>query len=211
MGIYDLQMNSRPSILATLSCVMIAAGVLSVPTGAAQSSAHKIWTAFLAKPSEATFVPLSRTIQACVASKCKDDSIAGMQDNFADFYRLLRLVEQGNHLGMELAFQIRPVFENVIAPSEDLDNSLGLSATREPEWFLQLARKYNVSSSDFAFLVAQTSRESIDNLLARRRELERRIQSFSQVRNPSLLPIRQQAISAIEVQINQIGRDEQAR
>lgn len=192
----------RGAVLATLYCTLII-GALCAPTGAAQSSALEKWNAFLTKPTTKTHRSLSSTIQACVASKCSDDAVAGKENNFADFIKLLSLAEKGNHLAMDLAFQIRPLYKNAAAPSEDMDNSLGLAATREPTFFLRLIRKYHVSPYEFQDMVVQTSRESIDDLRAQREEWRDRIRSFSKVKDPTLLPLRQQAISYTKDYIKQ--------
>jgi len=194
--------TQRGAVLATF-CSMMIIGALRAPTGAAQSSALEEWNAFLTKPTTTTYGSLSRTIQACVASKCSDDAVAGMENNFADFAKLLSLAERGNHLAMDLAFQIRPLYKNAAEPSEDLDNSLGLSATRQPTFFLRLIRKYHVLPDEFQDMVVQTSLKSVDNLRAQREELRNRIESFSTVKDPTLLPLRQQAISYVKNYIQQ--------
>ena len=186
-------------MLVSISCLL--AGAASALK--AQSTDSALWKVFLTRPSEATYEPLSKAIQACVAMKCSDEALAGEKDNFADFYRLLSLAERGNPFAMELGFQIRPLYKNIVAPSEDLDNSLGLSSTREPTFFLRLVRKYKVSTFELQYLVVQTSQAAIDHPGRRRKELRRRIRSFSKVADPSLVPLRQKAISIIEQDIKQ--------
>jgi len=176
---------------------------LSMMTSAAQLSANEQWASFLKKPSASTYDPLSRTIQACVVAKCRDGAVLGSEYNFAPFYQLLRLARGGNHFAMDIAFQMRPLYKNVIAPSEDLEKSLGSSSTFEPKFFLQLTRKYNLSPGILERLITQTSTESIDDSPAQREELRRRIQSLSKVNDPTLLPLRDKAISFIQREIDQ--------
>jgi hypothetical protein len=149
--------------------------------------------------SRATASKLSNSL----AADRHDDSVAGREENLSDFYRLPSLAEKGNHFAMELAFQIRPLYQNAAAPSEDLDNSVGLAAAPEPTFFLRCIRKYNVSAQEFETMVVQTWPESIDHLRAQREELERRIESFSKLTDPGLFPLRQQAVSFIKQQIRQ--------
>jgi hypothetical protein len=168
---------------------------------ASESSAQDQWKAFLTKPSPSTYEPLSGAIQMCVVVRCHDADVAGSEDNFTNFYKLLGLSEGGNHYAMEIAFQIRPLYENAAAPSEDIENSLGLSATQEPTFFLELIRKYDIPTGLLERLVLQTSRGSVDSLRMHREEWRRRIQSFSKVRDPRLLPLRDKAISLIQREI----------
>ena len=176
--------------------------LLPITASASGPSAQEQWKAFLAKPSAGTYERLSKTIHRCVAAKCQDTGVAGGEDNFTDFYAMLDLVERGNHYAMEIAFEIRPLYGNSTAPSEDLDRSLGLSSTMEPTLFLELFQKYNVP---LELLVSQTSTGSIDNIRAQREELKRRIQSFSRVNDPRLLQLRDKAISMIQHQIDEIS------
>jgi hypothetical protein len=162
---------------------------------AADSIAQEQWKAFLSKPSAATYAPLSGTIRRCVAGRCRDSDVAGSEDNFANLAGLLGLVKHGSHYGMEIAFEIRPLYENAASESEAIENSLGLSATVEPQFFLELIRKYKVPAAVFERLVDQTSVESIDRLLVQRDELRSRIRALSTVRDPGLSQLRDQAIS----------------
>ncbi len=188
---------------ASLSLLLLLPLLLTIATFASASPAQEQWKAFLAKPSARTYAPLSKTIQACVATKCQDAGVSGLEDDFANFSALLNLVERGNHYAMELAFQSRPLYENAGEPSEDLEQSLGLSATLEPTFFLELVQKYDFPVGAFEGLVCQTSPESIDRDDIRREELKRRIQSFSKVKDPRLSQLRDQAISLIQHQIDE--------
>jgi hypothetical protein len=177
--------------------------VLSMTTFAAESSVSEQWNAFLTKPSSSTYEPLSKTIQSCLVTKCHDDIIAGSADNFASLYKLLDLVERGDHLAMEIAFQIRALYENAAAPSEDIDRSIGLSASLEPTFFLELVQKYSLSDKALEYDAVQTSTESIDSLGQHRSEWKRRIQSLSRVSDPHLLPLRDKAISIVQREIDE--------
>jgi len=187
----------------SLSLLLLLPLLLTIATFAAESPAQKQWEAFLAKPSASSFRRLSKTIQGCVVTKCHDPDVAGTQDDFTNFVALLMLVERGNHYAMELGFQIRPLYENDAADGEDLERSLGLSATLEPTFFLELVRKYDFPTGTLERLVCQTSIESIDRLGMQREELKRRIQSFSKVNDPRLLQLRNQAISLIQHEIDE--------
>jgi len=103
---------------------------------------------------------------------------------------------------MEIAFQIRPLYANAAAPMEDLEYSLGLSSTLEPAFFLDLVRKYDVPTGLLERLVLQTSIASIDSLRVHREEWKRRVQSFSKVNDPHLIPLRDRAISLIQHEID---------
>jgi hypothetical protein len=160
---------------------------------------------FLAKPSASTYELLSTTIQSCVAAKCQNEDVAGRSDDFSNLYKLLELVERGNHFAMEVAFQIRPLYEKAAAPSEDIGRSIGLSASLEPAFFLELVQKYRLSDQALDYLVAQTSLESIDSLGQHRAEWKRRIQSLSRVVDPRLLPLRDKAILVVQKQIDELS------
>jgi hypothetical protein len=175
---------------------------LSVTTFAAESSVREQWNSFLTKPSASTYEPLSKTIQSCLVTKCHDDYIAGSADNFVSLYKLLELVERGNHFAMEITFQIRPLYENAAAPSEDIGRSIGLSASLEPTYFLELVQKYMLSDGELEYLAAQTSTESIDSLGQHRAEWKRRVQSLSRVSDTRLLPLRDKAISFVQREID---------
>jgi len=172
--------------------------LLSFATFAVEPSVQEQWKAFLTKPSASTYEPLSRTIRMCVSTKCHEAGVAGTEDNFANFYKLLELAEYGNHYAMEIAFQIRPLYENAAVPSEDINNSLGLSTTRESRFFLELIRKYDIPVETLETLAVQTSRESIDNIRAQRNELRSRIESLLKVTDPGLLQLRDKTISLIQ-------------
>jgi len=90
--------------------------LLPVATLASESLAREQWKAFLTNPSANSYKPLSGTTRMCVVTKCHDTDVAGSEDNFSNLYRLLELTEHGNHYAMELAFQIRPLYENAAAP-----------------------------------------------------------------------------------------------
>jgi|SRR5882672_5786103 len=176
--------------------------LLPITAFASGSSAQEQWKAFLTRPSASTYGPLSGTIRKCVVTKCHDAEVSGTQDNFVSLYKLLDLADRGNHYGMEIAFLIRPLYENAAAPSEDIERSLGLSATVEPTFFLGLTRKYNIPTGQLERLVLQTSIESIDSLRVHREEWKRRIQSFSKVDDPRLSLVRDEAISLIQHEID---------
>lgn len=167
-----------------------------------ESSVQEQWKTFLTKPSASTYKPLSETIRMCVSTQCHDSAVAGREDNFANFNKLLELAEHGNHYAMEIALQVRPLYKYAAAPGEDLDRSLGLSATVEPTFFLEVMQKYNIPTGLLERLVLQTSIESIDSLRMHREEWKRRIQSFSKVNEPRLLQLRDQAISLIQGEID---------
>src|SRR5216683_4411107 len=156
--------------------------LLVVAAHATDSPPSEQWKAFLANPSAITSQPLSMTIRTCVVAKCRDADVVGSEDNFANLYKLLKLVKLGNHPAMEIAFLIRPLYENAAAPSEDIDQSLGLSATREPEFFLEMIRKNDFPMGILERLAVQTSSESIDNMKAQRDELNQRMQSLLKVK-----------------------------
>jgi hypothetical protein len=176
--------------------------LLPITAFASGSSAQEQWKAFLTRPSLSTYEPLSGTIRKCVVIKCHDAEVAGTEDNFVNFYKLLELAERGNHYAMEIAFQIRSLYDNAATPSEDIERSLGLSATLEPTFFLELIRKYNIPTGLLERLVLQTSIESIDSLRVHREEWRRRVQSFSKVNDPRLSHLRDEAISLIQHEID---------
>jgi hypothetical protein len=173
-----------------------------VAAHASDSPPREQWKAFPANPSAMTFQPLSITIRTCVVAKCHDADVAGSEDNFANLYKLLKLVEHGNHPAMEIAFLLRPLYENAAAPSEAIDRSLGLSATREPEFFLEMIRKNDIPIGILERLAVQTSTESIDNMKAKRDELIHRMQSLLNVKEPRLVQLRDKTISFIQQEID---------
>jgi hypothetical protein len=176
--------------------------LLPIQAFASESSAQDHWKAFLTKPSARTYESLSGDIRACVVTSWHDAEVAGAADNFVNLYKLLHLVEHGNYYAMEIAVQIRPLYKNAAAPSEDIENSLGLSATMEPTFFLELMRKYDIPTGLLERLVLQTSIGSIDSLGAHREEWRRRIKSLSKVRDPHLLRLRDNAISFIQHEVD---------
>jgi hypothetical protein len=176
--------------------------VFSMATFAAESSVQEQWNAFLTKPSASTYEPLSKMVQSCAATKCHDDEVAGSANDFANLYKLLKLVEGGNHYAMEVAFQIRPLYENAAAPSEDIQNSIGLSVNLEPAFFLELIQKYRTPNDLLKTLVVQTSRHAIDSIHAHREEWSGRIQSLSKVSDTRLLTLRDKAISLLQDEID---------
>jgi hypothetical protein len=176
--------------------------VFSMATFAAESSVQEQWNAFLTKPSASTYEPLSKMVHWCAATKCHDDAVAGSANDFANLYKLLKLVEGGDHYAMEIAFQIRPLYENAAAPSEDIQNSIGLSATLEPAFFLELIQKYRIPNDLLKTLVVQTSRDAIDSIHAHREEWRGCIHSLSKISDTRLLTLRDKAISLIQDEID---------
>jgi hypothetical protein len=144
--------------------------LVSIAAFGPESSAQEQWKDFLVKPSADTYGPLSAAIRKCVVTKCDDADIAGSGDNLANLYKLLDLAETGNHYAMEIAFQIRPLYARAASPSEAINRSLGFSATLEPRFFLELVRKYRISTGALEYFVLQTSVESVDNERAQREE-----------------------------------------
>jgi hypothetical protein len=176
--------------------------LLPISALATQSPAQALWEAFLTKPSAGAFNSLSTAIRICIVNRCHDSDVAGRDNNFANLFSLLGLAEGGNHYGMELAFQIRPLYDNVAAPSEDIDRSLGLSCTQDPTFFLELMHQYDVPTEILHWLVVQTSIGSIDRLGVKREEWRSRIQSLSKVKDKRLLQLRDQAISFLQHEID---------
>jgi hypothetical protein len=195
-------LSPRQIVIVARLYLFLLSFLLPIAAFAFESSVQEQWKSFLMKPSASTYEPLSETIRMCVFTKCRDAAVAGSKDNFANFYKLLELSEHGNHYAMEIALQIRPLYAYSAAPGEDLNRSLGLSATVEPTFFLELMQKYNVPTGLLELLVVQTSIESIDSLRVHRAEWKRRIQSFSKVNEPRLLQLRDQAISLIQREID---------
>jgi hypothetical protein len=189
----------RPCILSLLL-------VLSVATFAAQSPVEEQWQDFLAKPSASTYEPLSKSIQSCVITKCHADDVAGSKDNFASLHKLLKLTQGGNHYAMEITFEIRPLYVNAAAPSEYIDKSVGMSATLEPEFFLELIQKFHIQNEMLEQFVVQTSDAAIDSLPEHRKEWKSRILSLSKVNDPRLLPLRNKAISLIQSEIDKYSK-----
>ena len=199
----------RPSFRSPDRIVIVAGVVLFLlsvllPTTAfaVESSVQEQWKTFLNKPSASTYEPLLETIRMCVSTECHDAAVAGSENDDANLYKLLELAERGNHYAMEIALQIRPFYKNAAAPGEDLDQSLGLSASVEPTFFLELMQKYKIPTGLLERLVLQTSTESIDSLRLHRKEWKRRIQALSKVNEPRLLQLRDQAISFIQREID---------
>jgi hypothetical protein len=187
--------------MSRLSLFLLAL-LLPISAPATQSPAQALWEAFLTKPSAGTFNSLSTAIRICIVNRCHDSDVAGRDNNFANLLSLLGLTEGGNHYGMELAFQIRPLYDNVAAPSEDIDRSLGLSSTQDPTFFLELMHQYDVPTEVLHWLVVQTSIGSIDRMGVKREEWRSRIQSLSKVKDKRLLELRDQAISFIQHEID---------
>ena len=175
--------------------------LLPISAVATESPAQALWEAFLTKPSANTFNPLSTAIRICIVKRCHDSDAAGRDNNFANLLILLGLAEGGNHYGMELAFQIRPLYDNAAAPSENIDRSLGLSSTQDPTFFLELMCQYDVPTEILHWFAVQTSIGSIDRL-ANASNGESRIQSLSKVKDKRLLQLRDQAISFIQHEID---------
>jgi hypothetical protein len=180
--------------------------VLSFAAFAADSPAQLQWQAFLAKPSASTYQPLAKSIQSCVITNCRSNDVAGSDNNFASLYKLLKLTESGNHYAMEMTFEIRPLYQHNAAESEAINNSVGLSATLETTFFLELIQRYRITNDVFENFVLQTSPASIDSLPAHREEWKRRIQSLSKVNDPRLLPLRDKAISFIQTEIDKYSK-----
>ena len=176
--------------------------LLTISAHATQSPAQVLWEAFLSKPSAGTFNPLSAAIRICIVNRCHDADVAGRDNNFADLLSLLGLAEGGNHYGMELAFQIRPLYDNATAPSENIDRSLGLSSTQDPTFFLELMHQYDVPTEILHWFVVQTSIGSIDRLGVKREEWRNRIQSLLKVKDKRLLQLRDQDISFVQHEID---------
>jgi hypothetical protein len=188
--------------MARLSLFLLPLFLLPNSALAIESPAQALWEAFLTKPSANTFQPLSTAIRICIVKRCHDSDVAGSDNHFANLLSLLGLAEGGNHYGMELAFQIRPLYDNAAAPSEDIDRSLGLSSTQDPTFFLELMHQYDVPTEILHWLVVQTSIGSIDRLGVKREEWRNRIQSLSKVKDKRLLQLRDQAISFIQHEID---------
>jgi hypothetical protein len=187
--------------LARLSLFLLPL-LIAISAFATQSPAQVQWEAFLTKPSTSTFNPLSAAIRICIVNRCHDSDVAGRDNNFANLLSLLGLAEGGNHYGMELAFQIRPLYDNAAAPSEDIDRSLGLSSTQDPTFFLELMHQYDVPTEILHWFVVQTSISSMNRLSLKREEWRSRIQSLSKVKDKRLLQLRDQAISFIQHEID---------
>jgi hypothetical protein len=183
-------------------CLLLLPLLLPISAPATQSPAQILWEGFLTKPSAGTFSSLSTAIRICIVNRCHDSDVAGRDNNFANLFSLLGLAEGGNHYGMELAFQIRPLYDNVAAPSEDIDRSLGLSSTQDPTFFLELMHQYDVPTEILHWLVVQTSIGSIDRMGVKREEWRSRIQSLSKVKDKRLLELRDQAISFVQHEID---------
>jgi hypothetical protein len=178
---------------------------LSISAPVTESPAQALWEAFLTNPSANTYKPLSAAVRICVVNRCHDADVAGRENNFANLFRLLALAESGNHYGMETAFQIRPLYKNEAAPSEDIDRSLGLSSTQEPTFFLELIQQYDIPTEMLRRLVVQTSIGSIDRLGIKREEWRSRIQSLSKVKDKRLLELRDKAVSFIQHEIDSLS------
>jgi hypothetical protein len=188
--------------MARLSLFLLPFLLLPISAVGAESPAQASWEAFLTKPSASTFQSLSTAIRICIVKRCHDSDVAGSDNNFANLLSLLGLAEGGNHYGMELAFQIRPLYDNAAAPSENIDRSLGLSSTQDPTFFLELMHQYDVPAEILHWLVVQTSIGSIDRLNVKREEWRSRIQSLSKVKDKRLLQLRDTAISFIQHEID---------
>jgi hypothetical protein len=176
--------------------------LLPISALATETPAQVLWESFLSKPSAGTFNPLSTAIRICIVKRCHDSDVAGRDNNFANLLSLLGLAEGGNNYGMELAFQIRPLYDNVAAPSEDIDRSLGLSSTQDPTFFLELMQQYDVPTEILHWFVVQTSIGSMDKLSVKREEWRSRIHSLSKVKDKRLLQLRDQAISYVHHEID---------
>jgi hypothetical protein len=156
------------------------------------------WKKFVVNPSNTSHRMLLRELKKCKnATTCKElapsSEIVG---------RLVKLIADKDLRAVDVAFLSRSLCLLDGGDLEDVNRALGQLSETDPKLLLTHLRKYKVSGRSFENTLIILPIETVDDLDAQVRTVQKRIDSISSVNDASLVLEKD---NAIHVLMNQLG------
>jgi hypothetical protein len=158
------------------------------------------WMTFLENPTDATYTTLVQSLKACNKSaKCIEAELDA--DGIS---KLLKLIKSGNSMAVDVTFLSRElgIFDG--ADLEDVIRALGRLAETHPKLLLGYLHKYKMTGYSFEDTLIMLPLETVDDLNAKIRTVQKRIDSISTVNDPSLINERDQAVQVLKRRLAQL-------
>jgi hypothetical protein len=163
------------------------------------SASHIEWTDFLKNPNAATYEMLVQSLKECD----KPNKCIGSSDR-APIYSLLVLVKSGNPYAVDVAVLSLSLglFDGGLL--EDAIRTLGQLAETHPRLLLSCLQKYNITGLAFEDTFVMLPLETVDDIDAKIRTVQKRINSLSSVSDASLKNERDNAILLLKQRLAQL-------
>jgi len=153
-----------------------------------------VWEEFVKKPNSLNYKMCEDQIQKAIGSYQDIDNIVKINliKRYDLFGKFLALLEKGNIFAVRLGFQLLPFTDG--ASKEDLSIALGRTLKHDPELFLTLLIKYDVSIEDIEGILLNYGDEYVDDDAKRISETQMRIEKIEQVRDKDLAAIKEKCL-----------------
>ncbi|MBI3778934.1 MAG: hypothetical protein HY274_08495 [Gammaproteobacteria bacterium] len=151
------------------------------------------WAKFLNSPTETTHKTLLQDLKKCKnVTRCKE------APSSEAVVKLVKLVETKNSYAVDVAFLSRHLHLLDGGNLEDVNRALGRLAESDPTLLLSHLKKYRVSGRSFDSTLVMLPLETVDDVGAKRRTMQKRIDSLSTVSDQSLARERDNAILVLK-------------
>jgi hypothetical protein len=151
------------------------------------------WIKFLNNPSEATHNTLVQSLKKCKnTTHCKE--VPGSET----VGKLVKLVEARNPYAVDVVFLSHHLRLLDGGNLEDVNRALGQLAESDPKLLLSQLKKYQVSGRSFESTFVMLPLETVDDVDAKIRTVQKRIDSLSAVGDQSLSHERDNAILVLK-------------
>jgi hypothetical protein len=157
------------------------------------------WTDFLKNPNSATYETLVQSLRECdKPNKCIESS------DRAPIYSLLALVKSGNPYAVDVAVLSLSLELFGGGLLEDTMRALGQLAETHPRLLLSCLQKYNITGLAFEDTLVMLPLETVDDVDAKIRTVQKRINSLSSLSDASLRNERDNAILLLKQRLDQL-------
>jgi len=166
------------------------------------SASHIEWNDFLKDPNPVTYGTLVESLKACnKAAKCIE-----VTPDLDAFDNLIALVKSGNPYAVDVAVLSRDLGLFDGANLEDVIEALGRLAETHPKLLLSTLQKYKFTGYRFEDTFVMLPHETVDDVDAKIRTVQKRIDSLSRVSDPSLKKERDNAILVLKRELGELQR-----
>ncbi len=151
------------------------------------------WMKFLKNPTEVTHNMLVQNLK-----KCKNTTRCKEAPSSETVGKLVKLVETRNPYAVDVVFLSRHLHLLDGGNLEDVNRALGQLAESDPKLLLSQLKKYQISDRSFESTFVMLPLETVDDVDAKIRTVQKRIDSLSAVGDQSLAHERDNAVLVLK-------------
>jgi hypothetical protein len=175
-------------------CMLVFVGIVS--------ASHIEWEDFLKNPNGTTYGTLVHSLKSCdKTAKCIEAT-----PNAGALYDLLALVKSGNPHAVDVAILSLDLDLLDGGHLEDAIRALGQLAETYPKLLLSCLQKHKFTGYPFESIFVMLPLETVDDVGAKIRTVQKRIDSLSRVSDPLLKKERDNAILVLKQELGELQR-----